>query len=281
MISVIFLNFNRCVDLKRSLSKIFNQTGVDFEVIVVDQNSNDGSQKMIKELFPKVILHEIGENLGVAGGRNYGATIAKGEYLVFIDDDAEFVSINALKKVELVFDNNPMFNIIGFNVNGHPERPEKHLFFSHKKDRFTNGYIGCGHAIRKDVFENLGGYSGNLFFWGEEIEFAIKTFSIPGNKIIFKGDIVLFHRVSPTQRLKWSDGRFYYKVRNRLALTKDLLPFPISFLLILYYLSIYFIRALQVKCIKPYFRAAKDFLMFKTNGERLNLNQALLYLTNR
>lgn len=281
MISVIYLNFNRRADLKRSLSEIFKQQDADFEVIVVDQNSIDGSQEMIKINFPEVKLHELKENLGVAGGRNYGASVAIGEYLVFIDDDAEFVNTDALKKVELVFSNNSNINIIGFNINGHPERPEKYLFFSQLKDKFTNNYIGCGHAIRRNVFDFLGGYTKELFFWGEEIEFAIKSFSIPNNKILFKGDIILYHRVSQVSRLKWKEGRFFYKVRNRLFLLRSYFPFPINLILFIYYFSIYFIRAVQLNLLAEFFRGVKDSLHFKMKTMRISLLSSLNYLKSK
>lgn len=281
MVSVIFLNYNRCEDLKRSLSKIFLQAEVEFEVIVVDQNSEDGSQAMIKSLFPKVSLHELQENLGVAGGRNYGAKFSKGEYLVFIDDDAEFVDNTALKKVELVLQTNININIIAFNVNGHPERPEKFLLFSSQPDHFTNYYIGCGHAIRRNIFMDLGGYSGNLFFWGEEIEFAIKSFSLDKNRILYKGDIILYHRVTQVQRLQWKGGRFYYKVRNRFALTAKLMPQPISSMVLLIYASVYFIRAYQLRSFQQYFSALKDYSSLKLEGQKLSILQAIKYLLSK
>jgi GT2 family glycosyltransferase len=279
MISVVFLNYNRKIDLNRSLEKIFLQIGIGYEVIVIDQNSTDGSLEMIRERFPQVQLHALEENLGVAGGRNYGASKAKGEYLIFVDDDAEFVDINSLYKISLVFDNNKNVNVIAFNINGHPERPEKFMFFSAKKDKFTNKYIGCGHAIRKEVFEHLGGYTRTLFFWGEEIEFAIKTFSIPGNKILYKGDVILFHRVSQVSRLKWKEGRFYYKVRNRLALMKRLFPTPLSNYFLLYYKAIYLIRAFQLSDFESYKKGIREFSDLEIEkGGRLSISNSFKYL---
>lgn len=279
MISVIFLNYNRREDLHRSLSSIFEQVGVEFEILVVDQNSSDGSVDMIANNFPKVKLFALKENLGVAGGRNFGAKQAKGDYLVFIDDDAEFIENNALKKVDFVFNCNPTINIIAFNVNGHPERPEKYLFFSKEKDYFTNKYIGCGHAIRNSVFVKLGGYTESLFFWGEEIEFAVKTFSIPNNKILYKGDIVLFHRVSQVSRLKWKDGRFFYKVRNRLLIMKTLFPFPINAIYLIYYSLAYSIRALQMNQVSSYHNGIREVRnVVLKNSVKLNFKMSIRYI---
>lgn len=259
MVSVIYLNYNRINDLYRSLKEIYKQDMENFEVIVIDQNSNDGSIIMIEENYPRVKLIKLNTNLGVAGGRNYGAKVAQGDYLIFIDDDAELLDYSALRRINLIFINNPNVNIIAFNIVGHPEIKEKTKYFSLKKDKKTNFYIGCGHAIRKSIYLKLGGYSESLYFWGEEIELATKAFYIHKNIILFKGDILLYHRISPTQRLNWKDGRFYYKVRNRLSIIYQLFPKPLIPFYLIYFICAYFIRAIQLNLFSDYIKAIKDF----------------------
>jgi GT2 family glycosyltransferase len=281
MISVIILNYNRKSDLNRTLLRLYDQKGAEFETVLIDQNSNDGSVEMVMNEFPQVRLFPLKENLGVAGGRNRGAELAIGEYLVFLDDDAEFVGTDELKKVQLVFDNNLNIHVMAFNINGHPERPERYKFFSKSDDRFVNHYIGCGHAIRKSTFQLLGGYSMELFFWGEEIEFAIKSFSLPRNKILFKGDIVVFHRVSAQSRLKWKEGRFYYKVRNRLVLMRKYFPFYFSFILVFKYMLLYSIRAIQLREYKSFYHGVMDsFKPVIQVNRKLNFIQTLKWFFN-
>jgi GT2 family glycosyltransferase len=268
MISVVILNYNRREDLNRTLTRIFWQQHVEFEVVLVDQASTDGSVEMVRLQFPGVRIFVLEKNLGVAGGRNYGVEQAIGDYLVFLDDDAEFVGFDELRKVELVFENNTDIHLLAFNINGHPEVPEKFKLFSKHEDKFVNHYIGCGHAIRKSTFDTLGGYTQDLFFWGEEIEFAIKVFTLPKSKILYKGDIVVHHRVSSHSRLKWKEGRFYYKVRNRLAISRDLFPFGMNRIYFFYYLLAYSIRAFQLGEIKSFFKAVQDVRHFSLAKKR-------------
>ena len=280
MVSVIYLNFNRKNDLYRSLKEVFKQDFDDFEVIVIDQNSTDGSIEMIEQNYPNVNLTKLSENLGVAGGRNYGAKMAKGDYLIFIDDDAELIDYGAVRRVSLIFDNNIDVNIIAFNIVGHPEIIEKTKYFSLKKDNKVNYYIGCGHSIRKKAFNQLGGYSENLFFWGEEIELAIKSFSIPKNVILYKGDIILYHRISAVQRLHWKSGRFYYKVRNRMYILHNLLPLYTIPFYKLYYIIAYLIRAIQLSELDQYFKALKDYKSLNKTplSQRLHIKDWLRYI---
>ncbi len=175
MISVIILNYNRREDVLFTLSNILssNKGYNNFEIILVDQNSSDGSQLAIKEMFPMVNLYCSEINLGVAGGRNMGAKLAKGAVLVFIDDDAHFKTKTALKVVEENFKKDISLGIIGFKIldvnnklrdwvyNKASEKLENIAFYSQQ-------YVGCGHAIRTDLFNQMGGYSESLFFWGEE-----------------------------------------------------------------------------------------------------------------
>ncbi len=280
MISVVLLNYNRKDDLYRTLTRIFWQQHVDFEVVLVDQASTDGSVEMVKSQFPGVRLFALEENLGVSGGRNFGVEQATGDYLVFLDDDAEFVGFDELRKVELVFENNADIHLIAFNINGHPEVPEKYKLFSKQEDKFVNHYIGCGHAIRKSTFVTLGGYTKDLFFWGEEIEFAIKVFTLPRSKILYKGDIVVHHRVSSHSRLKWKEGRFYYKVRNRLAISRDLFPFGINRVYFFYYLFAYIIRAFQLGELGSFMRAIRDVnRFFLTKRSRLTWREWQRYFS--
>jgi GT2 family glycosyltransferase len=282
MISVVILNYNRKEDLKQTLTRLYWQQNVVFEVIVVDQHSQDGSVEMVQTLFPLVRLFALQENMGVAGGRNFGVLQAKGEFLVFLDDDAEFVGFDELRKVELIFGCNSNIHLIAFNINGHPEVPEKFKLFSVHRDKFVNGYIGCGHAIRKSSFESLGGYTKELFFWGEEIEFAIKVFTIPNGKILYKGDVVVFHRVSSQSRLKWKDGRFYYKVRNRLFLMRRYFPFLISIGLQFYYFLAYGVRAIQLSEYGSFFRGVRDSFSFKINSsQKLNWHQSFKWFFDK
>ncbi len=87
LVTVNILSFNRKEELRITLTKVFEQDYKNIEVIVVDNSSSDGSQKMVREEFPSVNIIELNENIGIAGW-NKGFEIAKGKYVLVLDDDS-------------------------------------------------------------------------------------------------------------------------------------------------------------------------------------------------
>ncbi len=87
-ISVIIVNYNVKYFLEVCLHSVLRAAnGIAVEVIVVDNNSKDGSNEMIKQHFSSVILIENKDNRGFGKANNQGVTIAKGEYILFLNPD--------------------------------------------------------------------------------------------------------------------------------------------------------------------------------------------------
>ena len=86
--SVIIVAFNNKELLDESLRSLANQTYRDFEIILVDNNSTDGTYDFIKTNFPETLCIRSVENLGFAGGNNLGLKHAGGEYIALLNSDA-------------------------------------------------------------------------------------------------------------------------------------------------------------------------------------------------
>jgi len=98
-LSVIIVNYNVKYFLEQCLHSIYKASeGINTEVFVVDNNSVDGSVKMIKERFPEVILIENKENLGISKANNQAIVLSKGEYVLLINPDT-VVENTTFKKV--------------------------------------------------------------------------------------------------------------------------------------------------------------------------------------
>ncbi len=98
-LSVVIVNWNTRALLKGCLESIRKQNFADpFEVIVVDNGSQDGSCEMVKEFFPEVVLIELKRNLGFAKGTNIGIKISSGEFILLLNSDI-FVPEGALRKL--------------------------------------------------------------------------------------------------------------------------------------------------------------------------------------
>ena len=87
MVSIIIPHWNGIDVLSECLESLKKTRYSDFEIIVVDNASSDGSARWIKDNHPDIVLVENEENYGYAGGCNRGAAIAKGDYVVFLNND--------------------------------------------------------------------------------------------------------------------------------------------------------------------------------------------------
>ena len=88
-VSYVVVTMNRCAEVVRCLRSLQAHTYPDTEIIVVDNQSSDGTARVVAEQFPEARLLISTENLGAAGGRNLGIEAARGDICVFIDADAE------------------------------------------------------------------------------------------------------------------------------------------------------------------------------------------------
>jgi glycosyltransferase involved in cell wall biosynthesis len=88
LVSIIIPTHNRANDLKRALGSVFEQTFIDFEVLVMDDGSTDNTCEVIKNFNDARIIYEWAENFGgPAAPRNRGLRLARGKYVAFLDSD--------------------------------------------------------------------------------------------------------------------------------------------------------------------------------------------------
>lgn len=122
-VSVIIVNYNTKQLLKDCLTFIYEKTdGIDFEVIVSDNGSQDGSCEMCRECFPQVRLIENNANLGFGAANNRGLAVATGKYVFYLNSDTMLLN-NAIKIFFDYFESHANENLgaIGCNlknVNG-------------------------------------------------------------------------------------------------------------------------------------------------------------------
>ena len=81
------LNYNRSSELRQTLDVLTRAIQYsNYEIVVIDNGSTDGSIEMVRSEFPQALLHEVGANLGVSS-RNFQTQLARGKYLFSFDDD--------------------------------------------------------------------------------------------------------------------------------------------------------------------------------------------------
>ena len=110
-VTVIIVNYNGKRWLGDCLKSLFEQSFKNFEVILVDNNSTDDSVLFTKKYFQKVKIVQLNSNTGFAGGNNAGYKEAKGEFILFVNNDTK-VEKRYLENFLAAFENNPSASII-------------------------------------------------------------------------------------------------------------------------------------------------------------------------
>lgn len=92
MVSIIMPTYNREKTIKRAIDSILEQTYQDFEIIIVDDNSKDNTEQIVKSIEDRRIIYiRNEENKGANASRNIGIEMARGEYIAFQDSDDEWL----------------------------------------------------------------------------------------------------------------------------------------------------------------------------------------------
>jgi glycosyltransferase involved in cell wall biosynthesis len=193
--SIIIPSYNAEKTLTICLNAIFNSRNKDFEVIVVDDDSQDNTMKIAESFCCKVLKME--KNQGPAAARNLGAREAKGEVLLFLDSDIEIKNstldliMNSLRKYPIVFgiycQKSGVDNLLSLFQN----------FFATKSMQDTKEYTAmfysyCG-AIKKKIFEEVGGFNENWFHATfEDVELGLRI-TEKGHQIYLNKNIKVTH----------------------------------------------------------------------------------------
>jgi len=113
VLSILIVNWNTKDLLRACLSSIQRHPpSVKFEVIVIDNHSSDGSVAMVSEQFPRVTLIDLPTNTGYARGNNHGFEEARGEYILTLNPDTEFVDAS-LDRAVRIMEENPHAGVLG------------------------------------------------------------------------------------------------------------------------------------------------------------------------
>lgn len=199
-VSIIIVNYNSGDFLLNCLRSINNYIKINYEVVVVDNQSTDNSIQMCSsfmnnELFKFVILEK---NVGFAKGNNIGCSHASSNVFHFLNPDTEIESslnedyLIALSDMKSVFINN-LINKDGSTENSKNRIPTlRNMMLSFvfpKKAKYW--YIGASVIIPKDFFELIGKWNEEYFLYSEDIDlfYRINSFNMPIKKLNSK----IFH----------------------------------------------------------------------------------------
>jgi GT2 family glycosyltransferase len=243
---VVVVNWNRKELLRACLSSLAGQKGVEFETIVVDNGSSDGSAELVEREFGARLIRNA-ENRGFCAANNQGIAAARGEFIALLNNDAEAEAgwLAALR------DACSQAEDIGMAASKvlvweDPRRIDKvgHLIFPDGQNRGRGSGVldrgqfdreeevlwpdGCAAMYRKKMLDEIGGFDEDFFAYGDDAELGLRA-RIAGWRCLYTPRAVVRHHRSSTLG-KDSGWRLELIERNRVLLAMKLFPWSLLWL---------------------------------------------------
>lgn len=164
-LSLITINFNEKEGLQKTISSVLSQTSSNFEFIVIDGNSTDGSKDLVDQ-YKDHFAYSVSEpDTGIYNAMNKGIKAAKGDYLLFLNSGDSLVSNSTLSEIEQVIDGSIDIyygDLVYYDVK--KKKMQQWTFPDKLSLGFFVGYSLPHQAsfIRRTLFETVSMYNENL-----------------------------------------------------------------------------------------------------------------------
>jgi len=245
-VSVVIVNWNTRDILRDCLQSVYAETmGVEFEVVVVDNASADGSAEMVRAEFPQVRLIANQENKGFAAANNQGIAISEGRYILLLNSDTVVLD-NAIAKTMAFADQHQEAAVVGCRTLN-PDRTLQptcfmypsvlnlflfatYLYKLFPRNRFfgrermtwwdrddvreVEVVTGCYMFVRREAMDTVGLMDEDYFMYGEETDWCYR-FKRAGWKLLFAPEPCIIHLGGASSKL-CADAMYLYLRKSTL-----------------------------------------------------------------
>lgn len=233
-VSMNIINMNGMKYLNNCLSSVMNQTYPNYEVILVDNGSTDGSVEFVRTRFPCVKLIELDAHARVATARNIAMDRSNGKYILTLDNDAvmdptcteELVrvaesdeNIGSCQAKILKFDNPSIIDHIGF-FRSKKGRVTTHLMGYGERD---NGQYdksqeivctsSCAALYRQNAVVEVGKWDDDFFYMDEDADLGLRLESLDWRSV-YVPNAKVYHVGSGTTGRRRNNLTYYLFIRN-------------------------------------------------------------------
>jgi hypothetical protein len=247
-ISVIILNWNGKRFLEECIDSVKGQTFRDFETILVDNGSTDGSAEFAEERYGEFIrIIRNRKNLGYTGGNNVGIRSARGEFIVLLNNDT-WVHPNWLEELVRGVGSDHRVGmwapkIYSYFKKNQIEAVGELIYWDglnrargqYEQDRgqyeeIEEVFFPCGNSgmYRKILFDEIGLFDEDFFAYGDDTDIGIRA-RMAGWKCLYVPKAILYHKGSGSTG-QYSPFKAFYVERNRFWITVKYFPLPLLFL---------------------------------------------------
>jgi GT2 family glycosyltransferase len=283
LISIIVLSFNGGEDTLNCVKSVLQSNYSNFELIVADNGSLDGSVERLNALFAadsRIKIKNNQGNLGFSKGNNEGAKIASGKYLVFLNQDTlvkkdwlngavNFLEstpdVGALQAKTLNLTNPQLLDSAGVFLNitglaivrghGEPDTPE------YQRITYVSSGIGAALFIRFDLFNKIYGFDEDFFILCEDGDLCWRVL-LSGYKVVYYPNSVVYHRGRSSRKKEGAYFNFYYSIRNNLVMLLKNESLPLLLISIPSAIFYYILRGIIMQYNRSYFQAFQKAISY-------------------
>jgi len=210
-VTVIVPHYNRPELVEKALLSIHNQSVMPTEILLVDDHSSAGNKEKLRQLSSLATIVTTPKNCGPAAARNFGAQIAKSEWLAFLDDDDRYMPDKQERQIGYL-EAHPDVVALGAGMTMVTPEGREEYWGAKPTRRVTLAQALCGTAslsqalmIRRDVFLELGGFDCRLVHM-EDFEFGIRLLAA-GHVTHFLAEPVFYYQLGGREQLSLQWGK--------------------------------------------------------------------------
>ena len=227
LISIVIVNYNGKNHLQKCLPSIMKLNYKNYEIIIVDNNSTDNSIEYVKNSFPSVIIIKLDKNYGFAEPNNIGAKNAKGDFLLFLNNDTIVTPdcVNELLKIIQSDEKIAICQSLLLKLNNEVDSSGDFVdnlgraYRSKKRPNNQQEILsarGAAMLVRKNSFWDLGGFDKDFFVSFEDVDLGWRAW-IWGYKVVLVPRSIVFHFGSQTIKKHNTEIQFH-GIKNNLIL---------------------------------------------------------------
>ena len=275
----MILSWNRVDCLKDCVKSLLEINYPNYDIIVVDNASTDGSPEEVERNFPFVKLIRNKENLGYAEGNNIGIkyAIEKGDDYVLLLNDDVVVDPNFLRELVEVAEGDPRIGAVGPRIHHFKGSSGLYQFYGKANFYFNADYkrlddvskpeevdyvFGTALLVKKEVVRRVGLLDANFFLYVEERDWCYRIRKA-GYKIVYVPSAKAYHKVSQSFSGRMNPIVLYYVTRNELVFARKhlnpLLFFPLWIPRFAFRIIRYALKTRNIQVIKAILHGFFDF----------------------
>jgi GT2 family glycosyltransferase len=255
LVSIIIVNWNGLLHLPDCLDSLAAQTFRDFEVVLVDNGSEDGSIAFVQERYPWVTIVPLPENVGFASGNNRGLEHAAGNYIITLNNDTR-AEPDWLEILVKAADAHPLAGMVGCRICSFTDQDKiDSVGMGICPDGMSRGMLrnkrwsaislpdeinilfpsACAALYKRAMIKEIGFFDDDFFAYAEDSDLGLRG-RVAGWEAILATQAVVYHKYSQTSGTL-SPFKVYLVERNHYWVV--LKNFPLNYCLALPFYSIW------------------------------------------